>query len=105
MNRIFKGTKDLATKIKAMRMTLFASVYCNRFNAMEIFDVMLQEIKNDQDAVAVIEMLKDNLDSYDYIADRIPSTKLHPLIQVLQQDIKQRKEAENTKRNADIADW
>ncbi|WP_209330101.1 serine/threonine-protein kinase [Lunatimonas salinarum] len=105
MNRVFKGSKDLETKIKAMRMTLFASVYCNRYNAMEVFDLMLQETKNDQDAVAVVEMLKDNLDSYEYIADRVPSTKLHPLIQALQLEIKQRKEEENAKRNADMADW
>ncbi len=105
MNQIFKGTKDLETKIKAMRMTLFASVYCNRYNAMEVFDLMLQDTKNDQDAVAVVEMLKDNLDSYEHIADRVPSTKLHPLIQVLQQNIKQRNEEENAKRNASLSEW
>ncbi len=86
-------------------MTLFASVYCNRYNAMEVFDLMLQDTKNDQDAVAVVEMLKDNLDSYEHIADRVPSTKLHPLIQVLQQNIKQRNEEENAKRNASLSEW
>ena len=105
MNRIFKESKDLETKIKAMRMTLFASVYCNRYNAMEVFDLMLQDIKNNQDAVAVVEMLRDNLDSYEYIADRVPSSRLHPLIQAIQLEIKQRKEEENAKRNAEIAEW
>ena len=57
---IFKGSKDFEIKIKAMRITLFASVHCNRFNAMEIFDLMLQETKDDQEAVAVVEMLKEN---------------------------------------------
>jgi serine/threonine protein kinase len=105
MNRIFKRSIDLETRIKAMRMTLFTSVYCNRYNAMEVFDLMLQETKNDQDAVAVVEMLKDNIDSYENIADRVSSTKLHPLIQALQFTIKQRKEDENVKLNADIENW
>ena len=87
MKRFFNLSEDLETKIKAMRITLFTSVYCNRYNAMEVFDLMLQETKDDQEAVAVVEMLKDNRESYKHIADRVPSSKLHHLIQSLQLEL------------------
>lgn len=105
MNRIFKGSQDIDTKIKAMRMTLFASVWCNRYNAMEIFDQMLQEIKDDQEAVAVVEMLKENQEFYEQVADRVPATKLNPIIQYLQKEIQNKLEEEKIKRLKVIDEW
>jgi hypothetical protein len=105
MNLVFKLTKDLDVKIMAMRITLFASSYCNRYNAMEVFDNMIQTIKDNQEAVAVTEMLKDNLESYSFISNRVPSNKLHPLIQVIQQKIEGEKAEEIANRNDAINNW
>jgi serine/threonine protein kinase len=105
MIKIFNGTKDLAIKIKAMKITLITSVWCNRYSAMAIFDQMLQDIKDDQEAVAVNEMLKENLDEYEHIADRVPTTKLHPIIQYLQKQIQDRLEEEKLKRLKEIDEW
>jgi serine/threonine protein kinase len=105
MNKVFNSTEDLNVKIMAMRITLFASVYCNRYNAMEVFDNMIQTISDNQDAIATTEMLKDNLESYSYISNRIPSNKLHPLIQAIQKDIENKKADEIAKRNNEINNW
>ncbi len=105
MNKVYKSTRDLDVKILAMRITLFASVFCNRYNAMEVFDNMIQTIADNQDSVAVAEMLKDNLEFYSYISNRVPSNKLHPLIQSIQKQIEDKKAAEIAKRNNEINNW
>ena len=84
MIRIFSNSKNLLTKIKSMQITLFASVHCNRYSAMDIFDRMLQQINSEQEAFAVVEMLKDNLDYYKNIVDRVPSSILHSIIRKFQ---------------------
>ncbi|NOU46792.1 MAG: serine/threonine protein kinase [Bacteroidales bacterium] len=105
MKMIFKGSKEFETKLKAMRMTLFASFWCNRYNAMEVFDLMLQDIKDDQEAIAVSEMLKENPEYYELLADRVPATKLHPTIQRLQKEIQNKLEEEKLERLKEIDEW
>jgi eukaryotic-like serine/threonine-protein kinase len=105
MSRIFNGSKDIGIKVEAMQITLFAAVFCNRFAAMEVFDGMLQTIKNDQDALAVSEMLKANIDYYKAISDRIPRLRLHPLIQRLQIEVEEIKAAEKAKQDLDYEEW
>lgn len=105
MERFYKGSKSLDIKLQAMQITLFASVCCNRFNAMGMFDLMLQGIKDDKDAVAVVEMLRENIDNYEYVADRVPSSKLHPMIQKLQQEIISQKETKVTKLGLAFDEW
>ena len=86
-------------------MTLFASVYCNRYNAMEVFDQMLQQIKDDEEAVAVSEMLKENQNYYENISDRVPASKLHPIIQHLQKELQQKIETEKNDRLKELDEW
>lgn len=105
MNKVFKLTKDLDVKIIAMRITLFASAFCNRYNAMEVFDNMIQTISDNQDAIATTEMLKDNIEWYSYISNRVPSNKLHSLIQVIQKEIEDKKAEEIEKRNEELNNW
>lgn len=105
MRAVFDGTKDIDVKVQAMQMTLFVASYCNRYNAMSIFDSMLQSIKSDQDAVAVAEMLKSNSDHYINLYDRVPVTRLHPLIQKVQMDIKEKKEKEDKERESKFEGW
>lgn len=105
MYQIFKGTKDIDIKIKTMKMTLFASVWCNRYSAMGVFDEMLQEIKDDQEAVAVSEMLKENEEFYKDIVDRVPANKLNPIIQYLQKQIQDKNEAETLDKLKELNKW
>jgi eukaryotic-like serine/threonine-protein kinase len=92
MYAIHMNTNQTVIKIKTLKVTLFTSVYCNRFNAIDVFNKMLEGINDNEDAVAVVEMLKENKDDYKYIADNIPKRKLHTLIQALQEEIKEENE-------------
>lgn len=105
MEKIFKQTKDFEIKIKTMRITLVTSVICNRYNAMDVFDQMLQEIQDSQEAIATNEMLRDNMEYYKQIAYRIPSNKLHPIIQKLQEEVHINLELEQKSNSEQTFEW
>lgn len=105
MIQFFKGSSDIKIKTEAMKMTLFASVYCNRYNAMAVFDEMLLDIKNDDDAFIVTEMLKASISDYEQVATRIPTSKLHPTIQVLQKEIQIREEEMKVQNSEKPFEW
>lgn len=105
MNRIFNGSNDIAIRVDAMRITLFAAVFCHRFAAMEVFDGMLQAIRNDQDALAVTEMLRARIDHYRVVSDRIPRLRLNHLIQRVQQEVEEIKAAENAIQDLADEEW
>lgn len=73
------GQPDL--KQLAIVTTMFAAVRLNRFAAMGQFDLMLTGIVNDADAYAVASGLQDHRDDYQYLYERVPKNKLHPVIQ------------------------
>lgn len=101
MKSVFNGTKEIDVKVKALQLTLFVASHCNRYKAMDYFDAMIQSIKTEQEAVAVAEMLKSHADYYMDLYDRVPATRLHVIIQKVQNDI--RKKAE--KRSSSRDDW
>jgi serine/threonine protein kinase len=105
MLHIYNGSADIEIKMRSMKMTLFAAVYCNRYYAMAIFDEMLLNIKNDQDAFVVSEMLKENIADYEQVASRIPTSQLHPIIQILQKEIQIKEEEERMNRNDKPVEW
>jgi len=105
MVRIFNGSNDLQIRIEAMKITLITSVWCNRYDAMGVFDDMLQAINNDQDAYAVSEMLNENIEYYKEIADRIPTTNLHHTIQTIQKKAQIIKEDEKAKALSELNEW
>lgn len=105
MNNFFKGSKNLNIRLQSLSLTLFVSVYCNRYYAMDIFDNMLQSIKDNETATAVADMLRNKIDRYEAISDRIPSNKLHPFIAVVQQEIIVRKQEKVNAEKAELKEW
>jgi len=105
MIKIFNGSTDIKIKTEVMKITLFASVYCNRYSAMADFDKMLLDIKNDQDAFVVTEMLKENRADYEQVATRIPTSQLHPTIQILQKEIQIKEEEARIKNAEEPFEW
>ena len=77
MQAVFDGAQDPALKVIALKATMMAAVKLNRFAAMEIFDEMLVSIDSSDVAAPVAEMLRDNIEYYEPLADRIPDGKLH----------------------------
>lgn len=78
---VFKNTKSSELKKDAVLAVLFASVKLNRFAAMSDFDTMLRDIYDDVDAFTIAGSLKDELDYYSRLYDRVPKKELHPALQ------------------------
>jgi len=104
MQPIFNECKEMDIKIISMQITLMTSVYCHRFAAMEVFDAMIQTIKNDQDAVATSEMLRELKDYYRQVADRVPPLRLNHLIRAVQTEMAAENAEENARRKKEIDD-
>jgi serine/threonine protein kinase len=104
-NSFFKGSKDLQIRLSAIKTTLFAATYCNRYYAMDIFDNMIQSTTDNESATAVSDMLRGEIDMYAKISDRIPSNKLHPFISVVQQEIIERQKAKTEIEKEETKQW
>ena len=76
-----------------------------RSDVGNVFDQMLRDIKDEQEAVAVNEMLKENLESYKHLAGRVPSTELHSIIQLLQKQIQDDLEHKKRDKLKEIDKW
>ncbi|MFY7816646.1 MAG: serine/threonine-protein kinase [Chryseobacterium taeanense] len=101
----FKGSKNLEIRLIAIKVTLFAATYCNRFYAMDIFDNMIQSIKDNESATVISDMLRGEIDMYEIISDRIPSNKLHPFISVVQQEIIEKQKAKIEAEKEELKQW
>jgi len=77
---IFDSTNNLEIKSEALINSLRVSHWLNRFNAMDTFDFMLQQIKDDDEAAFVAQALNSDFDIYKDHADRIADQNLHPAI-------------------------
>ncbi len=95
MSTIFLNTSNLHFKSTAIRNTLRAAVRCHRFKAMDSFNYLLQQIKNDEEAGLIGQILLDEMDLYKGIADQTASNFLHPaIIEVKNEALKQLEEDE-----------
>jgi eukaryotic-like serine/threonine-protein kinase len=83
MKRLF-DTSSTEIKVFALKNVLIASVTLNRFAAMDIFDELLLKINDEEDAFAVSDMLRVNSFEYKKLAGRIPSNRLHTIVQEVQ---------------------
>lgn len=80
MQIIFNNTTNTEIKGLALLNTLRVAHWLNRFNAMDTFDLMLQEIKSDEDANHIAQILNDEIEIYKSHADRIADKYLHSAI-------------------------
>src|SRR5690606_15766394 len=80
MSAIFKSTKNILFKGLAIKNILRAAVWFNRFNAMDTFNQLLQEIKGNEEAGIVAQILEEEIELYSRIADQSADNVLHPTI-------------------------
>jgi len=77
MRVVFGEANAPAVKALALRAALIAAVQLNRFAAMDVFDAMLVAVADGNDALAVADMLHEEIDRYRVVANRVPRAKLH----------------------------
>ena len=76
MSAIFRSATTIKFKGIAIRNTLRAAVWCNRFNAMDSFNHMLQQVKDPEEAGLVAQILNEEIELYRGIADQVADNDL-----------------------------
>lgn len=84
MRAVFDGADHANMKVLALKATMIAAVSLNRFAAMEVFDNMIMEVRSNELAAPVAEMLRENVDYYRWLAERVPEGKLHAAIRQIE---------------------
>lgn len=85
MQPIFASQHATSTiKSLALEAVLIAGVRLNRYRALEIFDQMLEAVKDDDDAFEVAEMLERRRHEYAQVQHRVTPAKLNPIIRAVQ---------------------
>jgi serine/threonine protein kinase len=105
MSAIFSSTANLAFKLIAIRNTLRAAVWCNRYNAMDTFNHMLQQVKNSEEAGLISQILKEEIALYQVVADQIADNDLHPTIVALKNEAIENVKKEREKQEAENEAW
>lgn len=77
---VIKYSKSPEITKNATQCILNAAVILNRFAAMDSFDSIITRIQDDDDAIAVAEMLRDKISIYKKVYSRVPKSQLHPAI-------------------------
>ena len=86
MRIVYRCSKNLEHKKLALKNILISSYICNRWAAMDVFDSILSNINEISEAMAIAEMLKEEISYYRNFADRLQQHELHPLIQVVRSE-------------------
>jgi serine/threonine protein kinase len=105
MSSIFRSTENVFSKGLAIKNILRAAVMFNRFNAMDTFNKLLQEIKVDEVAGIVAQILEEEIELYSQIADQAADNLLHPIIFETKTKANAYLKAETDKRNKEIEDF
>lgn len=99
MSTIFINTDNIDFKGIAIRNTLRAAVWLNRFKAMETFNKLLQLIKSNDEASLISQVLNEEIALYSQIADQSADNHLHPtIIEVKKKAFELIKEEEERKK-------
>ena len=87
MKIIYCYSKNLDYKKIALRNILVSSVAYNRYTAIDIFVCIISYIRDDGEALAIVEMLKDEKRSFKRLSKSLQKSSLHPAIQTLWDEI------------------
>jgi len=68
MEIIFLNTDSFVLKGRALQNTLRIAIICNRYAAMDTFDFLLQQIKDEATAVYIAQILHDDFQYYKNLA-------------------------------------
>lgn len=105
MSAVFRSTSQTKFKGIAIRNTLRASIWCNRFNAMDSFNHMIQQIKDDDEAGLISQILLEEIELYRGIADQIADNDLHPVIVDVKNAAIEHLKAEEEKKKKEQEEW
>lgn len=94
MKRIYANSQRLDFKVLSLKNILIACVYFNRFAAMDIFSEILHSIKDNDEAVAISDMLRKEIDWFKTFSE-LPKKKLHISIQKVIELAEQMEKEEN----------
>ena len=83
MKIVFGGSDDPNVKALAVRATLIAAVDLNRFAAMNVFDSLLLAVQRTEDAMALADVLREEMLRYRHLAERVPKSRLHATIRAV----------------------
>ncbi len=83
MGTVYRYSKKLEHKKLALRNILVSSVLLNRYAARDVFVNILSSIKDDGEALAIAEMLKEEKKYFNSLANLLQKSSLHPAIQTL----------------------
>lgn len=105
MAAIFKSAKAIKFKGIAIRNTLRAAVWCNRFNAMDTFNNLLQRVQDKEEAALIAQILSEEIELYSCIADQIADNDLHPIIVDVKHTAIEYRKAEEEKKKKEKEEW
>lgn len=87
MQIVYINSENMEHKKLALKNIMISSYMCNRWAAMAVFNYLLSNINETNEAMAIAEMLKEEIKIYKYFADGVQRDKLHPLIQVVRSEV------------------
>lgn len=105
MSAVFESAERIDFMAIAIRNTLRAAVWCNRFNAMDTFNHLLRKIKNDEVAGHIAQVLNEEIELYSEIADQSADNDLHPTLVDAKKVALDHKQAEKERRDKENEDW
>lgn len=85
MRGVFNNTQNAELRTLSLEATLVAAVHRHRFAAMDVFNSMLKQVKEDE-SLAVSEMLRRQIDNYKFVAEQLPEAELLHLIQQVRRE-------------------
>jgi serine/threonine protein kinase len=88
MRSVFVHSRSTEVKTAALEITLIAAAELNRFAAMNVFNLLLANIKDGDLAIAVGEMLRVQARHYQKVSEQVPPGRLHPAIRAVQSDLR-----------------
>jgi serine/threonine protein kinase len=99
---IYKNSSDLELKCISLRIILHAAVRCNRFATIDQFYEILKSINQDEEAIAVVEVLETEIDLFSVIYETGKDLNFHPVIKRLFKRIKESKREYDKNTEGDI---
>ena len=87
MRIVYINSENMEQKKLALKNIMISSYECNRWAAMGVFNNLLSNINETNEAMAIAEMLKEEITIYKYFANEVQRDKLHPLIQVVRSEV------------------
>jgi eukaryotic-like serine/threonine-protein kinase len=99
---IFRNSSSLEVKRMALGIAMEQAISFNRYNAMDTFDNLLEGISNDEEALAIADLLREKADWYIRVYHHLPKRKLHLHLQKVYQEMEERSTRDQHDDSGDV---